>query len=64
MLLQRFLRQTGKRGLPGLALDLEGLRERATVQRVLAERDYEQRWVALPRAERQAIIRAEREGGG
>jgi hypothetical protein len=46
VLLLRFLRQTGHTGLPGLALELERLRERATVQIVLAGRDMEWRYLA------------------
>ena len=51
-------------GLPGLTADLERLREKATVQLVLAERDYERRWASLPKAERRAIMRGHREEGG
>ena len=52
LLLLRFLRQAGETGLPGLALDLERLRERATVQQILAERDCERRYLAPSRAAR------------
>ena len=58
ILLLRFLRQTDERGLPRLALELEGLRERATVQRILAEPDQERRWVAPRKAAREAKERA------
>jgi hypothetical protein len=54
MLLLRFLRQASEKGVPGLILDLEGLRERATVQIVLAERDMERRYHAPRRAAREA----------
>ncbi len=36
------------------ALDPEGLREQATVQLILAERDYERRYVAPRKAAREA----------
>ena len=39
-------------------LDLERLRERATVRRVLAERDYDRRYVAPRRAAKEAKERA------
>jgi len=61
-LLLRFRRQSGARGLPVLTLELEALRERATVQRELAKADYELRYVAD--AERQAERQAERREGG
>ena len=54
MLLLRFLRQASERGLPGLAR----LREWATVQLVLAGRDYERRYAAPRRAAREAKERA------
>ncbi len=41
-------------GLPGLVLDLERLRERATAQLILADRDYEWRYVAPRKAAREA----------
>ena len=63
-LLLRFLRQASEEGVPHLVADLERLREKATVQLFLAERDYERRWLALPREERRAIIRAGEEDVG
>ncbi len=54
ILLLRFMRQTSEKGLPVLTRDLEWLRERATVQRVLAERDYERRYVARQREPKEA----------
>ena len=58
ILLLRFLRQASERGLPGLALDLERLRERATVQLRLAERDCGRRYVAPRKAALEAKERA------
>ena len=54
MLLLRFMRQASGEGLPRLMADLEGLRERATVQLALAERDFERRYVAPRRTARDA----------
>ena len=50
LLLLRFMRQASGEGLPRLVADLERLRERATAQLALAERDYERRWVARRKA--------------
>ncbi len=54
----RFLREAHDRGLPGLVADLEYLRERATVQVVLADRDYERRYVQVRRAALEAAKQA------
>ena len=59
-LLLRFLRQAGEKGLPGLTLDLEGLREKATVQLLLADRDLARRYAAPRTAAREP---KERPGG-
>ena len=64
LLLVRFLRQASEQGVPNLMRDLERLRERATAQRVPAERDRERRWRSLPKAERLAIMQAHYEEGG
>ena len=53
-LLLRFMRQASGEGLPRLVQDLERLRERVTVQEILAERDYERRYAAPRRAAREA----------
>lgn len=45
VLLVRFMRQAAERGVP-IVGDLEYLRERATVQELLAERDMDRRWRA------------------
>ena len=42
---QYFLRRASEEGLPGLMAELEGSRERVTVQEILAERHYERRYV-------------------
>ena len=52
-MLLRCMRQANEKGLLGLMADLEGLRERAKVQEILAERDYERRYVAPRRAARE-----------
>jgi hypothetical protein len=57
-LLLYFLRLACEGGLPRLVEDLEPLRERATVQLALAERDYERRFAAPRRAAREAEERA------
>jgi hypothetical protein len=57
-LLLYFMRLACEGGLPRLVQDLEGLRERATVQLALAERDYELRFAAPRRAAREAKGRA------
>ena len=44
------MRRAVEKGLTRLMQDLETLRERATVQQILAERDYERRYVAPRRA--------------
>jgi hypothetical protein len=50
-----FMRQTQERGVSELIKMLEPLRERAAAQVVvLAEDDYERRWVAPRRAKREA----------
>ena len=64
LLLVRFLRQASEQGVPNLMRDLERLRERATAQRVPAERDRERRWRSLPKAERLAIMQAHYEERG
>ncbi len=51
-LLLYFMRRASGEGLARLMRDLEGLRERATVQLALAERDLDRRYV--PRARREA----------
>ncbi len=43
MLLPRFLRQSSEKGLPELMRHLEWMRERVTVQSMLAERDFRRR---------------------
>ncbi len=48
LLLCRFMREAEDKGLASTLPELEQLRERATVQMVLAERDYERRY-AEPR---------------
>ena len=48
---------TSGEGLPRLVEDLEGLREKATVQLALAERDMDRRYYVVPR-------RAARGAGG
>ena len=53
-LLLRFLRQTGDKGLPGLALELERLRESAAVQLASAYADQKRRYVVPRRAAREA----------
>ena len=53
-LLLRFMRRACGEGLPRLVQDLEGLRERATVQLMLAERDFERRYAAPRKAARDA----------
>ena len=52
------MRLASDKGLPRLMQDLEGVRERATVQQALAERDYERRYVAPRKAAREAKERA------
>jgi hypothetical protein len=47
----RFMRQAHDRGLAGLLRDLEYVRERATVQRVLAKRDLHRRWTEPRRSQ-------------
>jgi hypothetical protein len=53
-LLLYFMRRASAEGLPRLVQDLEGLRERATVQLALAERDMERRYVVPRKAAREA----------
>src|SRR5215210_8076211 len=53
-LLLYFMRRASGVGLPRLVQDLEVLRERATVQLALAERDMDRRYVVPRRAEREA----------
>ena len=48
------MRQAHDRGLSGLLNDLEYARERATVQRVLAERDLDRRWTQVRHARKEA----------
>ena len=50
----RFMRQAHERGLSGLLNDLEYARERAAVQRVLAERDLDRRWTQVRHARKEA----------
>ena len=50
----RFMLQAHDRGLSGLLKDLEYARERATVQRVLAERDLDRRWRQVRHARKEA----------
>jgi hypothetical protein len=50
----RFLRQAHDRGLSRLLKDLEYARERATAQRVLAERDLDRRWTQVRHARKEA----------
>ncbi len=57
-LLCRFMRQAADKGLSGLLDDLEPLRERATVQMILAERDLERRYAAPRRAAKEAAKQA------
>jgi hypothetical protein len=57
-LLLYFLRRARAEGLPRLVEDLEGLRERATVQLALAERDMDRRYVVPRKAAREAKERA------
>ena len=57
-LLLYFMRRASTAGLPRLMQDLEGLRERATVQPALAERDMDRRYVAPRKAAREAEKRA------
>lgn len=52
-LLCRFMREAQGTGLVALVEELEPLRERASAQLVQAEADYERRWVAPRRAERE-----------
>jgi hypothetical protein len=54
----RFMRQAHDRGLAGLLRELEYVRERATVQRVLAKRDLHRRWTEPRRATREAAKQA------
>ena len=56
-LLLRFLRQAAPEGVPTLVAELERLRERATVQLALAERDFQRRWAGLPQEERERLAR-------
>ena len=56
-LLLYFMRRASGEGLPRLVEDLEGLREKATVQLALAERDMDRRYYVVPR-------RAARGAGG
>ena len=58
LLLLRFMRQARGEGLSRLVVDLEKLRERATIQLALAERDFERRYAAPRRAAREAEQRA------
>ena len=48
------MRRACGEGLPRLVQDLEGLRERATVQLILAESDFERRYAAPRKAARDA----------
>ena len=50
LMVLRFMREAFERGSVALLCDLEPMRERATVQQLLADRDLERRWVA-PRRE-------------
>lgn len=58
-LVVRSMREASEAGLPQLLGGLESLRERATVQQELARLDYERRWVAPRRAEREERRRGE-----
>jgi hypothetical protein len=48
------MRQAHDRGLSGLLRDLEYVRERAAVQRVLAKRDLDRRWTHVHHARKEA----------
>ena len=50
LMVLRFMREAFERGSSELLKDLELIRERATVQQLLADRDLERRW-AVPRRE-------------
>jgi len=52
----RFMRQAGEKDLLGVMADLEGLRERVTLQQILGECDYERRYVAPRRAAREGAV--------
>jgi hypothetical protein len=56
-LIVRFMREAHGAGLAFLLEDLEALRERATVQELLAERDWEIRYAAPRMAERASELR-------
>ncbi len=58
-LVVRFTREAHDAGLPELLNDLERIRERATVQQLLASEDYERRYVAPRVAAREAGLRLE-----
>ena len=52
LLVCKFLRMAQERSEPAITGGLEELREKATVQQVLAERDYERRYVEPHKAMR------------